>query len=119
MIKASVAQHIGTVITKSNQSALQANGITPLAIVGETRIVLSRDILNLVLCACVVNDLDVDILVGIPFMALNDISLRPAKQQIMIGNFYTIHYGASDSDNHNRTGHAHLYVLKLEMTSNI
>ena len=35
MIKSSVAQHIGTVITKSNQSALQADGITPLAIVGE------------------------------------------------------------------------------------
>ena len=36
MIKASVAQHIGTVIKKSNQSALHADGITPLVIVGET-----------------------------------------------------------------------------------
>ena len=34
MVKASVAQYIGTVIKKSNQSALQADGITPLAIVG-------------------------------------------------------------------------------------
>ena len=56
MIKASVAQHIGTVTTKSNPSALQANGITPLAIVGETHIVLSRDNLNLVLGALVVKD---------------------------------------------------------------
>ena len=43
MIKASVAQHIGTVIEKSNQSTLHADGITPLVIVGETHIMLSRD----------------------------------------------------------------------------
>ena len=43
MIKASVAQHIDTVIKKSNQSALHADGITPLVIVGETHIMLSRD----------------------------------------------------------------------------
>ena len=117
MIKASVAQHIGTVITKSNQSALQANGITPLAIVGETPIVLSRDNLNLILDGLVVNDLDVDILAGIPFMALNDISVRPAKQQIMIGDTKTVHYGTSDTDNHNRIRRAHAYVLKPETTS--
>ena len=43
MIKASAAQHIGTVIKKSNQSALHADGITRLVIVGETHIMLSRD----------------------------------------------------------------------------
>ena len=116
MIKASVAQHIGTVITKSNQSALQADGITPLAIVGETHIVLSRDNLNLILDALVVNDLDVDILAGIPFMALN-ISVRPAKQQIMIGDTNTVHYGTSGTDNHNRVRRAQAYVLKPETTS--
>ena len=117
MIKATVAQHIGTVITKSNLSALQADGITPLAIVGETHIVLSRDNLNLTLDALVVNDLDVDILAGIPFMALNDISVRPAKQQIMIGDTNTVHYGTSDTDNHNWVRRAHAYVLKPETTS--
>ena len=43
MIKASVAQHIGTVTKKSNQSALHADGITPRVIVGEPHIMLSRD----------------------------------------------------------------------------
>ena len=47
MIKASVAQHIGTAIKKSNQSALHADGITPLVIVGETHIMLSRDNIEL------------------------------------------------------------------------
>ena len=47
MIKASVAQDIGTVIKKSNQSALRADGITPLVIVGETHIKLSRDNIEL------------------------------------------------------------------------
>ena len=80
-------------------------------------IVLSRDNLNLTLDALVVNDLDVDILAGIPFMALNDISVRPAKQQIMIGDTNTVHYGTSDTDNHNRVRRAHAYVLKPETTS--
>ena len=47
MIKASVAQHIGTVIKKSNQSALHADDITPLVIVGESHIMISRDNIEL------------------------------------------------------------------------
>ena len=42
MINHSVGQHIGTVIKKSNQRSLHADGITPLVIVGETHIMLSR-----------------------------------------------------------------------------
>ena len=51
MIKASVAQHIGTVIKKSNQSALHAGGITPRVIVGERHLMLSRDNIELALDA--------------------------------------------------------------------
>ena len=51
MIKAYVAQQIGTVIKKSNQSALRADGITSLVIVGETHIMLSRDNIELALDA--------------------------------------------------------------------
>ena len=47
MIKASVAQHIDTVIKKSYQSALHADVITPRVIVGETQIMLSRDNIEL------------------------------------------------------------------------
>ena len=51
MIKASVAQHVGTVIKKSNQSALHADGITPRVILDETHIMLSRDNIELELDA--------------------------------------------------------------------
>ena len=47
MIKVSVAQHIGRVVKRSNQSALHADGITPLVIVGETHIMLSGDNIEL------------------------------------------------------------------------
>ena len=44
------------------------------------------------------NELDVDILAGIPFMSTNDISVRPAKQQVLIGDTNIVHYGTSPSD---------------------
>ena len=47
---------------------------------------LSRNNVDLKLEALVVNDLDIDILAGIPFMTTNDISLRPSKQQFTIAN---------------------------------
>ena len=117
MVKASVAQHIDTVIKKSNQSALQADGITPLAIVGETHIMLSRDNTELALDALVVNELDVDILAGISFMSTNGISVRPAKQQILIGDTKIFHYGTSPSDSPNRVRQTQAYILKPEATS--
>ena len=46
---------------------------------------LSRGNSELTLEALVVNNLDVDILAGIPFLFANDVSVRPAKQQIIIG----------------------------------
>ena len=63
MIKASVAQHIGTVIKKSNQSARHADGITPRVTVGDTHIhvqciMLSRDNIELASDAYLVNELE-------------------------------------------------------------
>ena len=58
MIKASLASYIKAPISKSSQLALQADGRTPLSIVGETRLSLSRDGHTLTLEALVVEDLD-------------------------------------------------------------
>ena len=63
------------------------------------------------------NELDVDILVGIPFMSTNDISVRPAKQQILIGDTNIVHYGTSPSDSPNRVHRTQAYILKPEATS--
>lgn len=84
MVKASVALHIEVVIKQSNQSALQADGITPLSIVGDTHIILNRDDTDLKLEVLVVNDLDVGILARIPYISVNDISVRSA---ILIGKW--------------------------------
>ena len=80
MIRASLAKHIGAKVTKSTQTALQANGRTPLSVVGETRRQLVRHGRSLLLETLVLEDLDVNILAGTPFMTSNDTAVRPARQ---------------------------------------
>ena len=92
MIKSSLARSIGAPIIKSSQQALQADGLTPLAVVSETRLLLSRADKHLALDALVVDDLDVDVLAGTPFLIANDISVRPAKCQVRIQDSEVIHY---------------------------
>ena len=92
MIKSSLARSIGAPIMKSSQQALQADGLTPLAVVGETRLILSRADNQLTLDALVVDDLDVDFLAGTPFLIANDISVRPAKCQVRIQDSEVVHY---------------------------
>ena len=84
MIKASVTRSIAAPIVKTSQQALQADGVMPLIIVGETHLTLSQAGKHLTLDALVVEDLDVDVLAGTPFMITNDISVRPAKGQVLI-----------------------------------
>ena len=120
MIKHSVTSHIGASIKKSNQSALQADGVTPLNILGETHLTVSRDSHSLSLEALVVNDLDVDVLAGIPFMARNDISIRPAKHQITIGDTDVVHYDnptLNSPQNHVRRTQA--FVLRSGSSSTV
>ena len=71
MMRASLAKYIGAKVTKSSQSAMQADGRTPLSVVGETRLSLIRHGRSLTPEALDVEDLDVDILAGTPFMASN------------------------------------------------
>ena len=118
MIKYSVASRIGANIKKTNQSALQADGVTPLNILGETHLTLSRDNHSLSLEALVVNDLDVDVLAGIPFMTRNDISIRPAKNQITIGGADIVHYGKPTPDSpQNHVRRTQAFVLRTTSPS--
>ena len=97
MMRASLARRIGVKVTKSLQTALSADGRTPLAVVGETRLPLIRHGRPLTLEALVVEDLDVDILAGTPFMTSNDITVRPAKREIIIAGCDVASYGSSQS----------------------
>ena len=118
MIKTSVAQSIGATINKSSQKALQADGVTPLSIAGETRLLVSRDNVDLKLEALVVSDLDIDILTGIPFMTTNDISVRSSKQQILIGDSQVFYYGSSLPESpFNRIRRTQAVVLRSPTTS--
>ena len=92
MIRASVARMMGLNIQNSSQVALQADGRTPLPIIGEVHTNLQRNGHNLHLEALVVEDLDAEILAGTPFMISNDISLRPSKCQITISNVEVLTY---------------------------
>ena len=91
MIRETVGKSSGAKICKSSQLARQVSGLTTLKVIGETHLVLSRGGTNLHLDALVVEDLDVEVLTGTPFLVSNDISIRPAKSQITIGET-VIHY---------------------------
>ncbi|CAG2213632.1 unnamed protein product [Mytilus edulis] len=68
MIRASAATKLNAKITSSSQSAHQADGSSPLTVVGETRLTFTRDKHQLYFEGLVVENLDSDILAGIPFM---------------------------------------------------
>ena len=99
MIKESVAKYIGAKISTSTQMALQADGTSPLAIKGETKLTLTRNNNSFILEALVVENIDVDVLAGVPFMSSNDVSLRPAKSQIIFSDGSTHQYQQDPSTN--------------------
>ena len=86
MIRHSIAKRLGAQIKTSSQSAHQADGSSPLTVVGETKLTFVRNDKNFVFEGLVVKNLDVDILAGTPFMESNDIAVRPAKQQVLLGD---------------------------------
>jgi hypothetical protein len=57
----------------------------------------------------VVENLDVEILGGTPFMEANDITIRPAKRQVMLKDNTVFEYGFSRrSDTHHSIRRAHV-----------
>ena len=95
MVRASAAKLYGLPVTPASQMARQADGVTPMDVVGEVHCTLTRGQRAFELDAPVVRQLDVDILAGNPFLARNDISIHPARRQIVIGGSDMIHYGTA------------------------
>ena len=121
MITKSTASQIGAKIVRSEQRALQADGHTPLNIIGETHLSLSRGSLSFHLEALVVDSLDVEVLAGIPFMTANDISVRPAKQQIIFADNTVTYYGSSQSESSssNKVRRTQAYLIRSEIPSTV
>ena len=59
---------------------------SPLNVVGETRLTFTREGHEFTFEGLIVTNLDVDALAGTPFMEENNISVRPAKRQVIIGD---------------------------------
>ena len=94
MVCASSAKLYGFPITPASQMARQADGVTPMDVIGEVHCSLTRGQWTFELDALVVRQLDVDILACNPFMVRNDIGVRPAKRQIEIGGTEIISYSS-------------------------
>ncbi len=98
MVKHSFAKLISVQIKHASQMARQADGVTPLGVIGEVHCDLTRTGRTFMLYALVVKQLDVEVLAGNPFLVANDIAVRPAKWQIIIGGSEIIQYGPQFSD---------------------
>ena len=94
MVRASSVKLYAFPITPASQMACQADGVTPMDVIGEVRCSLTRGQWTFELDALVVCQLDVDILAGNPLMARNDIGVRPAKRQIEISGTGIISYSS-------------------------
>ena len=90
MIRHTIIQRLGCQVTPSSQSVQQANGSSSLLVVGETRFPFVREGHTFTFEGLVVENLDVDVLAGTPFMEAYDIAVRPAKRQVILGDG-TIH----------------------------
>ena len=95
MIRENTAKRLNSKIRKSSQSAHQADGCSPLVVIGETDFTLTRDGSEFRFEGLVVENLDVEILAGTPFMETNDIAIRPAKRQVILGDGTTYTYGST------------------------
>ena len=89
----SVVKRLGLPLAPSSQSAHQADGSSPLQIVGETRLLFTRDQRDFRFEGLVIETLDVDVLAGTPFMEKNDVAVRPAKRQVILSDGTCYTYG--------------------------
>lgn len=103
MMRASTATKLNAKITGSSQFAHQADGSSPLTVLGETRLHFTRGGHKLYFEGLVVENLDTEVLAGIPFMEMNDISIRPSSREVCIGNKYVYTYGSSASQTRKHT----------------
>ena len=60
----------------------------------ERRTSFIRDNTDFTFERLVVEDLDVEVLARTPFMEANDIAVRPAKREVLLGNGSTYTYGS-------------------------
>ena len=63
--------------------------------IGETRLTFTRGSHELFFEGLVVENLDTEILAGIPFMEKNYVSIRPSRREVILGDNHVYTYGYS------------------------
>lgn len=84
IIRLDVAQELGIPIRPTKQRAVQADGATPLDVIGEVAVKFHRDHHELSFLGLVSRTLDVPILAGTPFQSSNDVYARPNRKVVYI-----------------------------------
>ena len=107
MIRPSTAERLGIKLHKSSQSASQADGTSPLVVVGEVKVVLTYDNIPHQFEGLVIENLDVEILAGTPFMECNDITIRPARR-VILKDGSICEYGSKTSSSRHSVRRAHV-----------
>jgi hypothetical protein len=79
-------------ISPTRHAANQADGKTKMTTKGEAHVTLTRNDMKFQLQALVVEELDCDILAGVPFMKQNGIVLDLPNDSIVIAGKYTVPY---------------------------
>ena len=93
MIQARFTKKLGIKIHQSAHQAFQADGRTPLTVLGEVHTTFTRGPHTFPFDGLVIKELEVNVLGGMPFMSVNDIAIRPYNSTIIIKwqDFYQIY----------------------------
>ena len=97
VMKYSFAKKIGAPICNTTVGAVNADGKTDLKTVGEVHLFFAFENQRLRFDGLVVEDLSDDVLAGAPFMTVNDVYARPAKQMVFIGDLQVPYKGRARS----------------------
>lgn len=116
MIRLSTVQKLKVEICKSAQSAHQADGSSPLKVIGETKLSFTHGQHVFQLDGLVMENVDVEVLTGTPFMEANDITVCPAKRLITLADGSSFTYGSSD-DRSTQQAARRAVVLRAPTTS--
>jgi hypothetical protein len=119
MIRLALAKHMQAPIKKSTQIAYQADGKSALNVIGETTMIFTRDNLSFKFHALVVEDLDVDVLGGVPFTDCNDITIRTAKHLVILSDGSHVQYGSNMFNSDPSIRRTQVHLLRAPSTTTL
>ena len=119
LIRHNVAVALGIKIERSPHTTSQADGKTPLVVVGEVHTKFTRDGRDLYFDALVVEELDCDILGCNPFLSRNDILVRSSMNQLIFGDGTIYTYDAKIKSHNSSPSIRRCALLRAEETKTL